>query len=197
MWKQIPGYEGLYEASDDGLIRSVDRDVWVRGKSNSVRCCRYKGRILKPYFRRDGKELPRPQVALSRQGVIKSFDVCELVARTYISSAEGTVNHIDGDPTNNRIENLERISLADNIRHAFAHNLIHTQKPVAMLADDGSIVAAYPGEAEACRRIGVLEGKIRRAIKSGWRCHGFYWAYIDPESATTIEIAPWKGKKVE
>lgn len=195
MWKQIPGFEGLYEASDDGRIRSVDRDVWIKGKGGSVRRCRYRSRILKPAMKQRKTELPRPQVALSKQGRTKTYDVCQLIAMTFISSAEGTVNHIDGNPLNNRAENLERISLADNIRHAFAHGLIHTQKPVAMLTDSGSILMAFPGESEACRRIGVSQGKIRKAIINDWRCHGFKWAYIDPESATTIETVPWLGKK--
>ena len=54
-------------------------------------------------------------------------------------------------------------------------------------------VDRIPGEAEACRRFGLLQGKIRRAIQMGWKCRGYVWKYYNEgtEGSTTIE--PWLG----
>src|SRR5574344_417590 len=122
------------------------------------------------------------------------MDVHSIIAITFIDNPLNldSVNYKDGNPFNNKVDNLEWLSKTDNNRHAFKNNLIHTQKLIAQLdIESGQVLKIFPGEAEACRRMGVSQGKIRRAIQNNWKLHGFYWKYIDNEGVTTIE--PWKG----
>lgn len=200
IWKPIPNYEGHYEASTLGRICSVDRVVVLKDKCGKDRPCNYKSRILKPCkhtFKRNAK--PRYMVVLSKEGKTKSTDVHKIIAVTFLENGKGydTVNHIDGNPLNNRVDNLEWTTKKENNRHAFKNNLIHTMKPVAMLDPiTKEVLKVYPSEAEACRRIGVRQGKIRMSIKNGWKKHGFYWRYYntDDEPATTIE--EWYGNTI-
>ena len=122
-WKMIPGYEGLYEASTYGQIRTAE------GKTTSN--ARYpkrvwKQRILKlKYVHRKNGRLKDARVCLWKDGKEKTFLVSRLVAMTWCDGyADGlTVNHKDGNPLNNDCSNLEWISLAENIRHGFRTGL--------------------------------------------------------------------------
>ena len=196
IWKPIPGYEGYYEASNTGLIRSVPRTIILKTKKLEDRPCEYKSKILKPYLSQHNRSniLPRQQIVLSVDGKTKSLQVHRLIAQTFIPNPNNyeTVNHIDGNTFNNTVENLEWVSKVDNIRHSFKNNLVHTQKPVVQIdPKTNEIIKIYPGESEACRRIGISQGKIGRAIRRNGTCRGYKWKYVNNEGVTTIES--WKG----
>ena len=198
IWKTIPGYEGSYEASTMGSIRSIERIIILKDKKGKDRPCVFKGRILKPckknYKRSNIRQ--RLQVTLSINSKLKNFDVHKLIAMTFILNIKNvdTVNHIDGNTFNNTVVNLEWVSKADNSRHAFKNNLVKTQKLIAQIDPTTlKIVKIYPGESEACRRMFVSQGKIRRAMQNNWKSHGYYWKYISIEEKGIIEIEPWLG----
>lgn len=116
MWKEIKGYEGYYEVSDDGRVRSVDRYVT---KSDGVIQLRH-SREMTLCLNTDGY----PTAHLSKDGVSKRLAVHRLVAETFMwidgcDSLE--VNHIDFDRTNNRISNLEWVTHKENITHTKSH----------------------------------------------------------------------------
>lgn len=123
VWKDIPGYEGLYQASTLGDIRSVEGKI-----TSSKRCAvrRWKSRILKG--RGDNPNTGK-RVCLWKDGKVKEWLVARLVATTFLGNPpEGyTVNHKDGNRMNNNLENLEWLSLADNIRHGFSTGLYPTK----------------------------------------------------------------------
>ncbi len=128
-WKDIPGYEGIYQASTCGQIRSVE------GKTTSNKRCGvriWKSRILKG---RGNNPTTGKRVSLWKDGKPKDLLVARLVALTFLGEPqEGfTVNHKDGNRFNNNIENLEWLSLADNIRHGFETGLYHNQKPISVV----------------------------------------------------------------
>lgn len=128
MWKDIPGYEGLYQASTFGNIRTVE------GKTTSNRLYatrRWKSRVLKG---RGDNPRTGKRVSLWKDGQVKDWLVARLVAITFLGDPpkEFTVNHKDGNRMNNNIDNLEWLSSADNIRHGFATGLYHTQKAVTL-----------------------------------------------------------------
>ena len=130
-WKDIPGYEGLYQASSDGNIRTVEGKVTSSARF-PVR--HWKSRVMKG---RGDSYSPGKRVTLWKNGGKKEFLVARLVATTFLGDPpEGyTVNHMDGNRMNNRVDNLEWLSIGDNIRHAFENDLIHTQKPVYISVD--------------------------------------------------------------
>lgn len=104
-WKPIPGFNGEYEASTYGQIRSVSgiRTYTAWGKTIERR---HTGKTLKPLFDGRGAYL---QVPLSINGSSRRYLVHRLVAITFIDNPNGLpeVNHMDEDKTNNAVWNLE------------------------------------------------------------------------------------------
>ena len=101
IWRPIEGYEGLYEVSNLGRVRSLDR--YVKGKGKSYRL--HKGKVLSSAKDTIGYLF----VILHCNGKCKTIRVHRLVAEAFIPAVEGLseVNHKDEDKTNNRVENLE------------------------------------------------------------------------------------------
>ena len=114
-WKDIPGYEGLYQASTFGRVRSVDRIV-PHGAFDTTRPVR--GRILKVGTRPgDGRVV----VNLSKVGKVRHWKVHRLIAYVFLPNPDDKpqINHIDGDPKNNRLDNLEWATNSENGKHAY------------------------------------------------------------------------------
>jgi hypothetical protein len=101
VWKAVPGYEGKYEVSDQGRVRSLDRIVEAKNQTGKVYYCHYKGRILKVYNNSSG------YFALCMAG--KMFLLHRLVAKVFIPNSNNLpeVNHKDENKHNNRVDNLE------------------------------------------------------------------------------------------
>lgn len=104
-WKEIKGYEGLYQVSNEGRVRSVERFVeyLVKGKYPAKRL--FPSTILKTHINNNGYEL----VDLHYKGEKDKRSVHRLVAETFIPNLEKkpTVNHKNHVRTDNRVENLE------------------------------------------------------------------------------------------
>lgn len=101
IWKPIKGYEGVYEVSNFGRVRSLDRLVTnTKGVSQ-----RYKGRILKPQKDKDGYLY----VELNKCGDSKKFRIHQIVAKCFIPNPNNfpQINHKDENPLNNHVSNIE------------------------------------------------------------------------------------------
>lgn len=111
IWKSISGYEGLYEVSNLGDVRSLDRIVQSRWGD-----CKIKGRILKPGTIKQGYLF----VVLCKDSVMKSFRVSRLVALAHIPNPENKpeVNHKKGIKKDNRVSELEWSTPSENVIHA-------------------------------------------------------------------------------
>jgi hypothetical protein len=111
-WKAISGYDGIYEISSFGRVKSLSRVVYY-GKRSRIT----KSIIMKPSSHRQGYEL----VSLSINNKRKTFLVSRLVAFEFISNPRELkeVNHIDGNKENNRVDNLEWVTAKENVNHSF------------------------------------------------------------------------------
>ena len=117
IWKDIPGYEGRYQASTEGNIRSVDRVVFSRNRYTGQPFARHiKGRTLRPgRFCKNG----HVSVVLGHGAV--GSPVHQLIMLTFIGPppAGQEVRHKNGNPTDNRLENLEYGTRTQNILDVF------------------------------------------------------------------------------
>ena len=162
IWKDIPGYEGRYQASTAGRIRSVDHRVRVVAHgTEATRLVR--GRILRPGGRKDG----HLSVVLGHKA--HGSQVHQLVMLTFVGPApEGCeVCHNDGNPANNALENLRYDTRSENIRDEYrigkppkGKSSIDTVREIRRRLNTGE-----PGSAIA-RDIGISQAQVSK-IKLG------------------------------
>lgn len=112
-WLPILNYEGLYEVSETGQVRSVDKVLKVTKQSDRL----FKGRILKQTL---NPHVTYPVVSLWKNNEVKTHYVHRLVAQAFIPNPlnKSEVNHLDGNRTNNHISNLEWVTSTENSIHA-------------------------------------------------------------------------------
>lgn len=117
-WLPIKNYEGLYEVSNTGLVRSLDRNI--KGKDGIW--YPFKGKIKQPML---NKKVPYLQVSLYKNNVEEHFYVHRLVANAFIPNPKNLpeVNHRDGNKQNNSVDNLEWVTSQENKIHAIKTKL--------------------------------------------------------------------------
>lgn len=117
VWKAIAGYDGVYEVSSIGRVRSLDH--MVLGRYGGF--VRKPGKVLRLKVEKTGYH----RVCLRRPGHAFSATVHRLVAETFIPNQDGlpVVNHKDGDKVNNCVENLEWCTYKQNSIHAIQNSL--------------------------------------------------------------------------
>ncbi|APD18057.1 HNH endonuclease [Vibrio phage JSF3] len=115
IWKDIEGYEGLYQVSSLGNIKSLERSILNKnGKPQ-----RYPEKLLK-FDLTKMENTTYYRVTLSKNHVTTRYLVHRLVASAFINnpSHKPFINHIDNDGTNNSINNLEWCTHSENMKHA-------------------------------------------------------------------------------
>ena len=172
--KPISGYEGSYEVSNLGRVRSCDRIVTY---SNGVKH-KYKGKVLKSGDNNHGYL----RVTLCDDRGHKTATIHRLVATAFIPNPENkqTINHINEIKTDNRVENLEWMTIKENINHG-THNerVAKTQgKPIQQFTRDGKILAEFWSIHEADRKLGITFKNISACVRGKRKTAGGYiWKY--------------------
>ena len=181
VWKAIPGYEGIYEVSDIGRVRSVDRIVTYCDGTEHL----HKGRILKAAPDKNGYY----RVVLSNVRHVNRI-VHRLVAMAFIPNPNNLpfINHKDENKQNNRVENLEWCSEEYNVNYGTGlarriknqRNSPSQSKPIAQYTKDGRKVAEYLSINEAVRQTGMKKDTISRSVRGLQKyCHKYYFRAIE------------------
>lgn len=156
LWKAVQGYETHYEISDQGNLRSKERDAPCRGGKTR----RVKSAAKKLFLNRKGYVI----TTLSLNGVLETVTIHQLVGQAFIPgfSRGMELNHHDGDKTNNRVTNLELSNSSHNQLHAVAMGLV-TKRSVSSYRN-----VTYVSNPKAKSK---WAGSIRHSGKStyGWK----------------------------
>lgn len=181
MWKPIRGYEGYYEVSTDGLVRSVDRFITDRtGKTRLLT-----GKVMKLSEASTGHRGGNGYLVVNLHKNHESdvVPVHRLVAETFIENPSDypTVNHKDGNKKNNTVGNLEWASYSMNNVHALSTRL-RMPRGCAVIQKDtgGHIVGVYRSVCEASRQTGIGRGIISHCVNGRANTAGeFVWEKIE------------------
>ena len=113
LWKDIANYEGSYQISNLGRVKSLSRSIYdSRGY-----IIHRKGKIKKPSFDKNGY----PQIGLCKNGTVITRKIHRLVAEAFIPNPENKpeINHKDEDKTNNCVDNLEWVTEKENVNYGY------------------------------------------------------------------------------
>ena len=175
LWRDVPGYEGLYQISIDtkeGRCRRIHK----RGTYREL--CNIPGRIIWN-LSKDGKELPWQ----AARWIALTYP--ELIENEWFEGAE--IDHINTDPMDNRPCNLRwtdrtgqmNNSLTKQHRSQALTNHPNLSKPVCQYNRQGDLLAVYPSTREAGRVTGISSGNIRNCC-NGYKyktAGGYVWKY--------------------
>lgn len=167
IWRDIEGYEGLYEVSNLGRVKALGNG---KTKTHKIR------KLAKD-------KCGYLFVTLSKNGIKKHYKVHRLVASAFITNPNNfpQVNHIDEDKTNNRVDNLEWCDAKYNANYGTAiERRVKKQKnnnrSKSVLCVETTII--YPSISEAQRQTGFNEKGISLCCrKLQDKCGGFHWIY--------------------
>ena len=170
VWKDIEGYEGLYQVSNMGRVRSLDRYVERRKQGRQF----WKGKMLNPRKRKKGEEYL--YVDLTNNTTRKRYSVHRLVASAFLGNyPELEVNHKDENPANNRVENLEWVTHYENMHYNNLFQRVKKPNKKAVNAYDmqGNLVLSFDSIEEASK-LGFNRSAISQNINGKNKTSGGY-----------------------
>ena len=175
VWKDIEGYEGLYQVSNLGNIKSLKRNTAHE-------------RILIPRVGRDGYKY----VGLSKNGICKSKKIHRMVAETFLPNINDLpqINHIDGNKLNNKLENLEWCNASYNQKHAYRLGLSKHwmkgrkgkncpfSKKVDQYTKNNILIKTWDSMSDIKRTLNLAVSNISLACQGKKKTYcGFIWKY--------------------
>ena len=170
VWRDIEGYEGLYQVSDQGRVKSLGRK-WSKSE-----------RTLKPVVRHDGYVV----VNLYSGGERKMFKVHRLVCEAFHGNPDNKpqVNHINEIKTDNRASNLEWATARENSNFGTRNERLGKaqSKSVGQYTRYGQLIKIWPSTKEVQRQTGFSNCNISLAANGKYKqAYGFIWKYVESE----------------
>lgn len=170
VWKDIEGYEGIYQVSNLGNVRSLEKKVYNRTN---------KGKNLKMFDNGHGYL----QVILQKNKNKKSFKVHRLVANAFLDNPNNLpqVNHKDCNRKNNNVDNLEFCSCDYNIKYASENSLEYQKrrKIVKQFDLNGNFIKLWNSVSEASQVLNIARQNISACClsKNYKSAGGYIWKY--------------------
>lgn len=173
IWKDIKDYEGLYQVSNLGRVKRI---LFINNKF-----IKKENKILKIQT----NKFNRQYISLYKNNKRKNCTVHRLVAKAFIPNPNNLpeINHIDGNPSNNNVKNLEWCTASYNCKHAYQNGLnekfkkYNESRKKAIKRSDGKV---YSCIYEAIKELNVKSCSLRDALKGRTKtCKGYTWRYVD------------------
>src|SRR4030095_4582563 len=182
IWKNIPEYDGIYQISNFGRIKSLERIIYdSRGWE-----CRIRERILK---NRIGYR-KYWMINLNNEGKCKTYQVYRLVANAFIQNIDNKpcVNHIDGNKLNCHVSNLEFVTHLENYKHAVSAGLTKEgtgggyrkeKKRIVQFDLHNNFIKEWDAISWAAKELRINRSNIQRCLSNKIQtAYGFKWQYV-------------------
>ena len=178
IWKDIEGYEGLYQVSNMGRVKSLERMKW-----NGRGYQKIPEKILKASEYRGGYL----QVNLSKDGKAKDCKIHRLVATAFLENTDNLpiINHKDENPKNNCVQNLEWCSYSYNNSYNDKGKKIGKKlsKPVFSVDKESGLIMWWQSAHEAERMTGINHSNIIKCCQGKMKsCGNHIWFYADDDT---------------
>lgn len=170
-WRDIKGYEGLYQVSNEGRVWSIKRNTWIKPQDTHG------------YYR----------VSLCKNGKYSKFFIHRLVYEAFVGEIPDNmqINHIDENRQNNCIQNLELLTTKENINYGNRNKKVSEKlsKQVYQYDLENNLIAIYPSIAYAAKENKIHGSSICRCCNGGnydktrgkWhnfkQYKGYIWSY--------------------
>lgn len=166
IWKDIEGYEGLYQVSNIGRIKSFPRT----GTQTKEERIKKFVKSFNGYYR----------VSLWKNGKSQVSLVHRIVAKAFFDniSDDLQVNHIDGNKENNSLDNLELVTPKQNVKHAIDNKLRKVHK-ILQKDEKGNVIKIWNGLGDISKNTKYFQSNITYAYKTGKKIYGYYWEQKD------------------
>lgn len=187
IWKDIDEYQGLYQVSNLGRIKSLER-TFYSGKEYHIRKTYPEQTLVNRRYKTGYL-----YVGLCKDGVVRKFKVHRLVAQAFIPNTDNKpyIDHINSIRDDNRVENLRWVDSTENMNNPHTQERIsiskvgernpmkQKQKPVIQIdPNTGHIVKEYAGCKSAARELGLDSGVLSKCCRSNTRKYkGYIFKY--------------------
>ena len=180
-WKDIPGFEGYYQGSSFGRIRSVDRII-NNNRGSTTRLC---GNIMKQHrAKKCNTDGYRMVVCLTKNSKHKRCLVSRLIYSAFYGPIPKgmQVNHIDENTENDSIWNLNLMTPSENINWGTRNKRVATKisKPVYQYSLDGNLIKVWKSARQIEKELGYKHQSIGQCCKKAARyntAYGYIWRY--------------------
>lgn len=173
IWKDIKGHEGIYQISNLGNVKSLERLLW-----NGHTYYTYKERLLKKSINHNGYYTVR----LSKNGKGKNYLLHRLLAMHFIPNPNNypIINHKDGNKLNNNLDNLEWCTYKYNNHHAVKEGLNNVAKKIKAINIETGEELCFNSARDADKILNVGYKNISACLNGRQHtCGGYKWMFLD------------------
>jgi len=178
IWKDVIDYEGIYQVSNMGRVKSLSRKRLINKKMNSYHILPEKIMVIK------SDKNGYCHLTLCKNNKRKTYWLHRIVLKNFVNNLNNLpqINHINGNKSDNRVENLEWCTSKHNyhesvrigIRNVKPRKPYKNSKKLAQIKDN-QIVKIFDSRAIAIKELGILTINVG----SPKRCYGYHWKYIN------------------
>ena len=161
VWKDITGYEGLYQVSNIGNVKRLPATITALSRWGTLRQMKFEGKKIN-ISHKSGSGYPI--VTLSKNGKTKIFSIHRLVAIEFITNPKNLnqVNHKDGNKSNNSYQNLEWCTHSENMKHSF--HVLNNKKINRKKVIDNNTGIIYESIMDAANELNIKYSTLARKL---------------------------------